>query len=420
MFSMLALESFRNHRSLLLEDLPRHVVFCGRNGAGKTNMLEALSLFSAGRGLRNASLDDICPLDSPQEGFFVRAELKETGYRYANGDDDKLDSVQLATSFLPSNKRRRVLIDEQEVSQNALRERVRLCWLVPQMGNFFTDGIGARRTWLDRIVARQDPQHDARLAKQSYALRERLALLLGCDQTSTQGNGVDAKADNDSYTASWLDVLEGRIAEQAVAITASRAESLARLNDLLQNDDLFSELTRIRLTPASRIDDDLQSLDALQAEQQLLERLRSTRVKDRQDRRTNEGAHRARLLIEDIAIDKQGVRAEICSCGEQKLMLVALLVAEALMLMGTADRSSPPILLLDDFPAHLDSETQDKVLRVLSKLGTQCFYTSTEPFTDRGDDTVGGLHLGSSSCGVFLLESSTERNGVNNCRRITG
>ena len=427
MFASLALENFRNHRALALEHLPQQVVLCGENGVGKTNLLEALSLFSAGRGLRAAALDDICPLNSPRDGFLVRAALRAsdrttTEAKQVAKQGAKQWALQkaepdiiLATHFSPSHKRRRIFIDEQEVAQSALREHVSICWLLPQMGSFFTDGIGARRAWLDRLVARQDPEHDARLAKHAHFLRERLSVLLGYAQESQQNS-----QQKNQQTSSWLAILEQRLAEQAVAVSASRANTLAALNALFKEHDFFAELTRLQLSSSSKIDEDLQSLDSLQAEQQLIERLYNSRDKDRLEQRNSEGAHRARLSIENLSLAavarvqsseagyERGVRAELCSCGEQKLMLLSLLLAEALLLMGGARQPSPPVLLLDDFPAHLDKQTQARVLRVLARLGSQCFYSATEPFIDCASSSFAkdSFSKDSFSCELFLLESN--------------
>ena len=488
MFASLALQNFRNHRALVLENLPQHVLLCGENGVGKTNLLEALSLFSAGRGLRAAALDDICPLGSEQKGlkngskqngsqeglqnslqngseqngsqnglqnslqeglqegsqeglqngsqeglqnslqnglqnslqngFIVRATLKGNG----EAEQDRV----LATYFSPTQKRRRIYIDEQEVAQSALREHVSICWLLPQMGSFFTDGIGARRAWLDRLVSRLDPKHESRLAKHAHLLRERLSVLLGYAQESSPSN-------------SWLEILEQRLAEQAIAVTASRANTILLLNALFKEHDFFAELTRLRLASASPIDQDLRTLDSLQAEQRLVERLHAARAKDRQEQRSGEGAHRARLSIENLSLATagnapsgwggRGMRAELCSCGEQKLMLLALLLGEALLLRGGASQPAPLVLLLDDFPAHLDKQTQARALKVLSLLDSQCFYSATEPFIDyptssfsRNSFALDSLKQGSLKqdsfskdsffCELFLLESNGVRRKV--------
>ena len=457
MFASLALENFRNHRALVLENLPQHVLLCGENGVGKTNLLEALSLFSAGRGLRAAALDDICPLVAEQEGseqngfknglqnglqngFTVRATLQGNQGKgnqgkgnqgkgnqgkgnQGNGNQGKgnqgkgkqqaeratePDTV-LATHFSPTQKRRRIYIDEQEVAQTALREHVSICWLLPQMGSFFTDGIGARRAWLDRLVSRLDPKHESRLAKHAHLLRERLSVLLGYAQAKRP-------------SSSWLDILEQRLAEQAIAVTASRANTILLLNALFQEHDFFADLTRLRLASASQIDQDLIALDSLQAEQRLTERLHAARDKDRQEQRSGEGAHRARLSIENLSLATtrnatsstagggRGVRAELCSCGEQKLMLLALLLGEALLLKGGASKPVPLVLLLDDFPAHLDKRTQARALRVLSLLDSQCFYSATEPFIDYPTSffSRASLEQGAFSRASFTQNSFTQ------------
>ena len=150
----------------------------------------------------------------------------------------------------------------------------------------------------------------------------------------------------------------------------------------------------------SNIANDLALHDALTAESRLLDRLRAARAQDRTEQRSREGAHRVRVVIENLSLFDKPIAAQQCSCGEQKGMLIALLVAEALLLMGTAQRKPNPVLLLDDFPAHLDSPTQHKVLRVLAELQTQCFYTASDP--------VVGAQEALYAKG-FLLESLTVR-----------
>ena len=384
MLSALHLPFFRNHAGLRLRDLPRHVMLYGANGAGKTNVLEAISLFGQSRGFRNAQLEDFCPIDDPQRGFAVRLDLA------SDADDAR---AELAISFMPSTQsyakvtdkvaRRRLLFNDEEIPQHALHQHLRLCWLLPQMGTFFTDGIKARRVWIDRIAAKNDPKHEQRLARHGVLIKERLAVL-------------------SSYKdeAAWLEQLEQNIAACAVALTASRAETLVRLNSLLAEHTLLAELPKLRLSLESKIACELALYDALTAESRLQDRLQAARAQDRTEQRSREGAHRARLAIENLSLFAKPVAAELCSCGEQKSMLVALLVAEALLLMGTAQRKPAPVLLLDDFPAHLDVGMQRNILGVLAELQTQCFYTATDP--------VAGAQEALCAKG-FLLESLTVR-----------
>ena len=412
MLSAVHLPFFRNHAGLRLLDLPRHVMLYGANGAGKTNVLEAISLFGQSRGFRNAQLEDFCPLHDPQRGFAVRVELACKTHEGSEqdekdekggegGENERRERrTQLAALFAPnghmgarrdgepsnkSNKisRRRLLLDDEEIPQHALQAHLRLCWLLPQMGTFFTDGVAARRAWIDRIAAKNDPEHEQRLARHKVLVKERLAVL-----ASYADEGA------------WLEPLEQKIAACAVALTASRMETLARLNALLGEHALLSELPKLRLSLESAIACDLALYDALSAESRLQDRLRLSRAQDRTEQRSREGAHRARVVIENLSLFKKPVAAQLCSCGEQKGMLIALLVAEALLLMGTAQRKPDPVLLLDDFPAHLDASTQQKALRVLSELRTQCFYTATDP--------VAGAQEALCAKG-FLLESLPAR-----------
>ena len=405
MLSALHLPFFRNHAGLRLRDLPRHVMLHGANGAGKTNLLEAISLFGQNRGFRNAQLEEFCPLENPQQGFAVHLWLAPSEQAQTRDGG----RAHLATLFSPSARsgdkggddkggddkgenykgenyrvwRRRFLYNDEEIPQHALQRHLRLCWLLPQMGTFFTDGIKTRRAWVDRIAAKNDPEHEQRLARHRVLVKERLAVL-------------------SSYAseAAWLEQLEQKIAACAVALTASRADTLARLNVLLIEHALFAELPKLRTSLVSKIADDLAQHDALSAESRLLDRLRAARAQDRTEQRSREGAHRLRVVIENLSLFSKPVAAHLCSCGEQKSMLIAMLVAEALLLMGTAQRKPDPVLLLDDFPAHIDTSTQEKVLRVLAQLQTQCFYTATEPVPSAQE----ALYAKG-----FLLESLTAR-----------
>ncbi len=414
MLSAVHLPLFRNHAGLHLRDLPCHVMLHGANGAGKTNLLEAISLFGQSRGFRNAQLEDFCPRDNPQQGFAVRLELAQKTHEETHEETHRHEMrAQLATLFIPNItpqaqnndkasystshgtihdtihdkgdrvSRRRLLYNDDEIPRHALQSHLRLCWLLPQMGTFFTDGVAARRAWLDRLVAKNDPDHEQRLARHRVLLKERLAVLI-------------------SYAgeAAWLEQLEQKIAGCAVALTASRTDTLARLNALFADHALLAELPQLRLSLESTIARDLALCDALTAESRLQDRLLAARTHDRTEQRSREGAHRVRVVIENLSLFTYPVAAEQCSCGEQKSLLIALLVAEALLLMGTAQRKPNPVLLLDDFPAHLDVATQQKVLRVLAALQTQCFYTATEP--------VVGAQEALYAKG-FLLESLTAR-----------
>ena len=385
MLSVVHLPFFRNHAGLQLRDLPPHVMLYGENGAGKTNVLEAISLFGQSRGFRNAQLEDFCPIDNPQRGFAVRLELAcETHAELAISFVPRAQGyAKIADKIADKVARRRLLFNDEEVPQHALQGHLRLCWLLPQMGVFFTDGVAARRAWIDRIAAKNDPEHEQRLARHRVLVKERLAVLCSYASEST-----------------WLEQLEQKIAACAVALTASRSDTLARLNAILAEHTLLSELPQLRLSLESKIACELTLYDALTAESRLQDRLREARAQDRTEQRSREGAHRVRVVIENLSLFAKPVAAELCSCGEQKSMLIALLVAEALLLMGTAQRKPKPVLLLDDFPAHLDTFVQQKVLRVLAELQTQCFYTTTDP--------VAGAQEALCAKG-FLLESLTAR-----------
>lgn len=364
----ISLTSFRNYAALRLDVKDaRLVVLAGENGAGKTNILEAVSLLAPGKGLRGADLGDMAHRDGQggqnrMASWAVAAELQNaTGdaVRIGTGLDRRADGRQ----------RRVVRIDGKDAGgQGALSDHVAAVWLTPQMDRLFLEGTAARRRFLDRLVFAHAPEHVTHLNRYEKNMRQRLKLLTG---EGTQ----DPK---------WLDVLEEQMAGDAVSVAAARQHLLARLahhlSELSAAQSLFPSPV---MTLAGNLDQMLAKGTALQAEDTLRDRWRRARRLDAEIGRTSEGAHRTDLLVRYA--DKN-MPADQCSTGEQKGLLVSIILAHALMMQ--AEKGFVPLLLLDEVAAHLDDARRAQLFAHLKALDGQVWLTGTDAaiFRDLGHE----------------------------------
>jgi len=323
----ITLTTFRNHAATALDGAQRFNLLVGENGAGKTNVLEALSLFAPGRGLRRAPLAEMAS-SVAQGGFAVGASLN--------------DDVRLGTLTEPAKPSRRLVrINGAEASAVALGEWLALAWLTPSMDGLFTDSAGARRRWLDRMAVALDPTHARAAARYEAALRERNRLLAG-----------EAAPD-----PLWLDGIEAQMAEAGAALASGRARLIEALSKEL--DALPAEpFARPELTYQSGGDANPTGW-------------RDARPADRSAGRTLSGPHR-----DDLAVAMAGKNqpAGVCSTGEQKAMLIALTLAHAAL----AARGRASVLLLDEVAAHLDPVRREALYQRLVENGTQVWFTGTE------------------------------------------
>lgn len=326
----IALTAFRNHSATTLKGARQFNLLVGENGAGKTNVLEALSLFAPGRGLRRAPLPEIAGNTGPG-GFSVGATLAADG-----------GEVRLGTLTDPANpSRRKVRINGAEASAVALGEWLAVSWLTPAMDGLFTDSAGARRRWLDRMAVALDSGHARHAARYEAALRERNRLLAG----------------EDTPDPLWLDGIETQMAEAGSALADGRARLVASLADSLA--DLPEE-------PFARPNLALDSGGPVKPDS-----LRVARLRDRAAGRTLEGPHRADL---GVTMAGKGQPATSCSTGEQKAMLIAVTLVHAEL----ASRGRPAVLLLDEVAAHLDPVRREALYGRLADSGTQVWFTGTE------------------------------------------
>lgn len=329
MIERLSLSDFRSYADALIEPGAGLVVLTGENGAGKTNVLEAVSLLSPGRGLRGALLSEMAR-QSGEGGFAVAARL------------DRVELGTGATAAAP--ERRQVRINGAPAAATALSEWLSVLWLTPAMDRLFQEGAGGRRRFLDRLVLALHPGHAVHAARYEAAMRARNKLL-----------GQEGPRDE-----AWLTALEARMVEHGAAIAAARAELVSSLG---------LRLAQAPEGPFPRARLALQDGD----EPDLAAALRSGRTRDSLAGRTLSGPHRTDLLVTHLG---KGQPAAFCSTGEQKALLLSIVLAHADAVAGAAGRR--PVLLLDEVAAHLDPKRRSALFERLESGGGQVWMTGTE------------------------------------------
>ena len=332
----ITLGHFRNHAASRLDGAAHLNLLIGENGAGKTNVLEALSLYAPGRGLRRAALTDMASSAGPGT-FSVSAALDSGGG----------EPVMLGTGTQPDRPRRRIVqVNGAETSAVSLGEWLAVSWLTPAMDGLFTDSAGARRRYMDRLALALDPSHARHAARYEAALRERNRLLAG-----------DAEPD-----PQWLDSIEAQLAAAGAALAAGREMLVERLS---------AELEALPEAPFARPRLVL-TASGPRAAEALAEELARQRPRDRAAQRTLTGPHRDDL---EVAMAGKDAPAASCSTGEQKAMLIAITLAHA----GLAAAGRPGVLLLDEVAAHLDPLRREALFERLRAGQAQVWLTGTEP-----------------------------------------
>jgi DNA replication and repair protein RecF len=346
----LALRNFRNYRNARLGLAIGPVVLTGPNGAGKTNLLEALSFLAPGRGLRNAALSEIdC---RPTEGVAVPVE----GWAVAASVATRAGTVRIGTGRDPAGgERRTVRIDgEPARSQAALSDHLGVVWLTPQMDRLFVESPAGRRRFVDRLVLAIDAAHAARVGAYEQALRERSRLLR---------EGV---AD-----AVWLSALEEVMAAQGVAVAAARRETVLRLDAACAKGE--GPFPRAGLELVGTVEGWLDRMPALGVESAFAAALADARRNDALTGGAGIGPHRSDLIVR---LSPGGIAAQSASTGEQKALLISIVLAHAKL--QHVLRGEPPLLLLDEIAAHLDASRRRSLFEGLCRLESQFWLTGTE------------------------------------------
>ncbi|MBV1706668.1 MAG: DNA replication/repair protein RecF [Hyphomicrobiales bacterium] len=356
--SRLALTDYRSFATLDLPVAGRMVALCGANGVGKTNILEALSLLSSGRGLRRAALSD-CARIGGHGGFAVSVTLADEG-----GD------TQLGTGLIPGETGRKARINREPVgSVAAFAEYVRVLWLTPSMDGLFNGPPGERRRFLDRLVLALDARHGARVAALERALSSRNRLL-------------EAPFPDQA----WLDACERELGEVAVAVAAARCEAVARLGALIAGHrDHASAFPWAEVKLQGELEEALANRPALEVEDNYVQILRQGRARDAAAGRTLRGPHASDLAV---AHGPKQIEAARASTGEQKALLTGLVIAHARLVAETSGMA--PLLLLDEIAAHFDPMRRRALFAELGSLGAQVWMTGADPahFADLADHAI--------------------------------
>ncbi len=351
----LQITNFRSYDSVRIDGIGAEpVVLYGANGAGKTNILEAISFLSPGRGLRQSRVNEIqnratLPLSAPISPWAVSVN-SYTEY----GD------TRIGTGATPDLRKRTIRINgEPAKSQSSLSEYLSCVWMTPQMDRIFMDSSSSRRRFLDRLVFAFDPSHSGRVTRYDNALGQRSKLL----------------KENSSPDPVWLTALEKTIAETGIAIEAARLDFLERLQTSCHHAPSESDLyfPKAQLFLKGTIAQLLRASPALEVEEMFRYQLKQTRPADALTGGAATGAHKSDLHVSYI--DKKADAAQ-CSTGEQKALLIGIILAHSRLLQ--AERGSPPIILLDEVAAHLDENRRAALYDQLLGMKAQFWLTGTD------------------------------------------
>lgn len=364
----LTLTDFRNYAYLRINAHMGPIVITGENGTGKTNILEAISFLTPGRGLRGARLADIKritpalisdeyqPTVISNACWAVSALVNKADEEVEIGTAVEKSLREISDDESKSFERRIVKIDGQKVSsQSELGKYLSAIWITPQMDRLFRGGSQPRRSFLDRLVYAFDVEHAKRTANFEHMYKEWYQLL-------KSGHNDD----------NWLLSLEEGMSALGVAIAAARREQIAKLNTFIEHepDDVFPN---VRLELEGTIEKLLNKLPALEVEDFYRELLK----KQRRNILYNDNIDGISRTDFKVYYRKKGMPAELCSTGEQKSLLISIILAQTKC--QTLDKGFAPVLLLDEVVAHLDDIKREALLEKVRDLGLQAWITSTDP-----------------------------------------
>lgn len=359
--SKIKLFNFRNYDSYNISFSSKINVIYGSNGIGKTNILEAISLLSPGKGLRKVSLADFKNKQINNTKKTLRNRLMSNlgeWFVYSEIQDKYSAMDKISTGAILKNGRysRILKINQKETrDQSLLNKYSSISWLTPKMNNLFNDSASTRRKFLDRTVYGIDSYHTTRVGNYEKLVRERMKLL----------------TENSNPDKNWLNILEKEISELGVSIATSRINTINYLNKALTMFD--TDFPRAAIELAGEVERLLlKSNNALEIESIYKKYLEENREKDKITQRTNFGTHKTDIIVMYL---EKNMEASSCSTGEQKLLLISLILAKAKMynFLNRPDN----ILLLDEVTSYLDESKRGKLFKELIDLDCQCFLTGT-------------------------------------------
>lgn len=374
--SKLTVQNYRCYERAVLDGLSSGlIVLHGENGAGKTNILEAVSLLSPGRGLRSAKSSELQNRDSSSP-WAISGVCEMRGV-----------SVNLGTGLDPVKDKRIVRINGVNAkSQAALSDYLSCVWLTPQMDRLFIEGASSRRRFLDRLVFTFDAGHLGRVSRYENAMRQRSRLL--------QDGGADP---------SWLKSLEMQMAETGVSIAAARLDFIQRLQKSCDAVDLSEEsfFPKAQIKMSGTIEELLQKSPAVEVEEMFSYQLEQSRKIDSNYGGAATGPHKSDMEVVYVA---KNMPAANCSTGEQKALLITIIIAHGRML--SSEKGSVPILLLDEVAAHLDDGRRSVLYDILIGLGGQVWLSGAD---------VSLFDSISKKAQFFEVELATIKHSEKNC-----
>jgi DNA replication and repair protein RecF len=357
----LTLNNFRNYHAASLETAAKTIVLVGPNGAGKTNLIEAISFFAPGRGLRRANLDEVA--FSEGDGSWAAAAEIEGALGLATLGTGIERPLEEGATVL-----RKCRIDREPVgSAAAFADHLRVVWLVPAMDTLFVGAPSERRRFLDRLALAVDAEHGSRVNALERSLRSRNRLL------------EEARPD-----AHWLDAVEHETAELAVAVAGQRVETVSRLDAVLASRK-GSAFPPAEISLDGWMEKLIPEHPAIEIEERYRAVLRDNRARDAAAGRTSDGPHLTDLKV---TYAQKGIAATDASTGEQKALLIGLVLAHGRLIAEMTGFA--PILLLDEIVAHLDPARRAALHVELAQLGGQVWMTGADPalFVEVGDDAM--------------------------------
>ncbi len=336
--------NFRSHENfnIQLSGLPLAII--GENGVGKTNILEAISLLSPGRGIRNANFSEMIK-DNNLKPWGISASISNERKKY-----------KVSTGIKESFKGRNIKINEKKVSGSShLPEVILISWLTPSMDQIFNQTPSYRRKFIDRLCAVYEKDHTKNLKIYEKLMRER---------------NVSFK--NERIDKIWLDALESQMANISIVIAETRLKFISNLNKILEN-NLDEVWPKSSLEISGFVENLVSSWNKDKAIMVFCETLNANREKDFFSKRTTEGVHRSDLMVTE---QKNKLEAKKCSTGEQKAMLMGIILAHLELVSNHTSRY--PVLLLDEVLAHLDKKRRDSFFHQILNIGSQIIMTGTD------------------------------------------
>ena len=338
----LRVRSFRAHNDISLEPGNASVLILGSNGVGKTSILEAISIFSYGKGIRNAKFFDM--VNKNKKGFLIDLDLNLR----------KNLILEYQTSYNKLDRSRRVMINNKEITAKYSRKTIPMLWIAPYTEKIFTGSATLRRNFLDKLVNIFDSDHSVILNEYDKNMKQRTKLLK---------DNVD--------DVNWLGALEKKLSELSVSICSSRLDLLDRLSKKLKIS--VDKFPKLEIGFYDSLENNLTKKAAIDVEEFLREKFEANREIDRLLGGSRVGCHKTDIMVINL---QKNLSAELCSSGEQKSILISLVLSTASAFMEYTEKS--PIILLDEVFTHLDVEKKSSLLEKLEDLQSQIWITATE------------------------------------------